>query len=426
MIGRTKQLDERILIEHCRAVAQRPDQLSMRAAAAVFGVDRQKSKARIADAIERATLAWDTSDRGELRRVTDFVGPIPPGHSVLGISTLRKTTIINDDGEEETVTQWVKTGKDKPSDKNFIDAAEAVLEGRVPIRLASTTFESAASRRTIDVIHISDMHIGMHAWSQETGSESYNLDRASFLLIGAIDELTLRPLSRHLVIKSHGDLLHADFRTPKTEASGHQVDADTRWFRVVAKAIDALVAAIDIGLCRYEKVTVVLQQGNHDYHTSSMLQFVLSAHFRNEPRVDVVVAAQDVKALRFGDVFLALTHGQYVKKEGANLALAIAADFARWWGITRHRYVHSGHVHHDFLKEFPGILHETHAVLAPKDVYAAFALYRAGRRIKMITYDGEHGEAHRKFVDVGMIGADLVERDFDFEIITRMEKEEDK
>lgn len=103
----------------------------------------------------------------------------------------------------------------------------------------------------------------------------------------------------------------------------------------------------------------------------------------------------------FGKVLIGATHGDTVKHEA--LLGVMASDKAEAWGRTKHRYWYTGHVHHQSVREFPGVICESFRTLAAKDAYAAGHGYRAGRDMVCITQHREHGEVERHRVDIGML-----------------------
>jgi hypothetical protein len=81
----------------------------------------------------------------------------------------------------------------------------------------------------------------------------------------------------------------------------------------------------------------------------------------------------------------------------------MAADRAEDWGQTKHRYWYTGHVHNQTVTELPGVVCESFRTLAARDAWASGAGYRAGRDMRAIVLDREHGEVERHRVDVGML-----------------------
>ena len=76
----------------------------------------------------------------------------------------------------------------------------------------------------------------------------------------------------------------------------------------------------------------------------------------------------------------------------------MAADRAKDWGETEHRYWLCGHIHHASMKEYPGVQVESFGTLAGNDAYAANGGWRSQRNMQAIVYHCEFGEVARSRV----------------------------
>jgi ribosomal protein S12 len=76
----------------------------------------------------------------------------------------------------------------------------------------------------------------------------------------------------------------------------------------------------------------------------------------------------------------------------------MAVDAAEDWGQCEHRIVLTGHVHHDSVKDFPGVRVESVRVLAAADAWSYGAGYRSKRDMKRIDFHKEYGEVARQLV----------------------------
>lgn len=81
----------------------------------------------------------------------------------------------------------------------------------------------------------------------------------------------------------------------------------------------------------------------------------------------------------------------------------MATDRAKDWGETEFRYLHTGHIHHDTMKEYPGVKVESFRTLAAKDAYATWNGYRSGQDSKAIVYHRDFGEVERHTVNIAMV-----------------------
>ena len=158
---------------------------------------------------------------------------------------------------------------------------------------------------------------------------------------------------------------------------------------------------VDEAVQKHEKVKLILEIGNHDPSSTIMLMEMFFMHFENEPRVEVDRSPRNCHVLEFGKNLIATHHGDKIKMD--RLPLVFADDFDEIWGRTKHRVVHTGHVHHDHIKEHPGMRTESHGILAPKDNYASFGGWRAKQSMKAIYYHRTHGEVGRNIVKPEML-----------------------
>jgi hypothetical protein len=128
------------------------------------------------------------------------------------------------------------------------------------------------------------------------------------------------------------------------------------------------------------------------------LSVALANIYENEPRVIIDISPAPFHYVRFGKVLIGAHHGHTCKAD--RLPGVMAADRARDWGETEYRYWMTGHIHHDTLKEYPGVKVESFRTLAAKDAYAAWGGYRSGQDSKCIVMHKEYGEVERHTVNI--------------------------
>jgi hypothetical protein len=316
---------------------------------------------------------------------------VPEGFRVKGTSTYY-------DAAGKVIGQWVKTSRlDEDRLKAF---TEAVAEIAAPFKgLASPVTEPGhTSSDLLCVYPMGDPHIGMYAWSQETGN-SFDLEIAEGSLVAAVDHLvSLAPPSDEALIVNVGDFFHGDDSTNRTARSGNALDIDTRWSKVLGVGIRAMRRCIDRALEKHRRVTVINAVGNHDDHSSVMLAICLAGYYEREPRVFVDISPTPFHWYRFGKVFLGVTHGHMAKPE--KLPGIMATDRPIDWGETLHRDWITGHLHHDILREFPGCKVHTIRTLAARDAWHNASGYRAGRDMKLFIYHREHGLINQHAVGI--------------------------
>ena len=325
----------------------------------------------------------------------DLNYPVPPGQRVKGISSL----INKETGE--TTRQWVKTEADKEQQEIIFRAAIEAMCSDLPKAKLVKQPESTNSELLV-VLPVGDHHFGMLAWGEETLGKDYNIKIAENLLCGAMDYLIdVSPQADEAAILILGDFLHYDGMVPVTPGSGHMLDADTRFQHVVRTALRSIRFLVNSALSKYGHVRLILEVGNHDQSMMPAFTEMFYMHYDDEPRITVDRSPHNCHAFTFGKNLIATHHGDKIKTD--RLPLIIATDYAEMWGTTEHRVVHTGHVHHDHLKEHPGLMTESHGILAPKDAYASKGGWRARQSMKSITYHKEYGEVGRLMFTPNML-----------------------
>lgn len=306
---------------------------------------------------------------------------IPSPLILCGTSTMVKT--------EDGLPQWLKTKVDPNKVEEAMRAAIDAMTISMP-----RVKPSKGPQHTLDTLctlyTLTDCHVGMRAWEPETGAD-WDLDIAERTLTGAIDYLMdASPPATTCVINQLGDWLHFDSLSPVTPTSGHLLDADSRYTKVVAVATRILRRVIDTALTKHGRVIVLMAEGNHDMASSVWLRHLFGLLYENEPRVKVLDSEIPYYVHTHGKVMLAFHHGHM--KNNSQLPLLFAAQYAVEWGRTTKRYCHTGHRHHVEEKEHSGMSVIQHATIAARDAYAARGGWIAERKIKAITYSKEYGE----------------------------------
>ncbi len=322
---------------------------------------------------------------------------VPEGHIISGVSTL-----VSGDGN--TLAQWVKTRKESESREELLLRLMRELPTQIPARESSIPKPTGSlSDDLLAVYPMGDPHIGMLSWAPETG-EDFDLGKAQKVMTSAMQELVTRgPRTKQALIVNLGDFFHADNEQNRTSRSGHALDVDGRWPKVLQVGIEIMVFMIDQALKHHESVRVVNEIGNHDDHSAMFLSVVLSAYYRNEPRVEIDMSPSRFHWHRFGKNLIGITHGHNTKH--GDLESIMAAERASDWGETIHRFWYCGHIHHSVKKEMRGCVIESFRTLAPRDAWAANAGYRSGRDMNRITLHREYGEVGREIVNAAYLQA---------------------
>lgn len=373
-----------------------PDDLSALQALAATGT--------FEDAAERIGLTTDQIN-ARIRQVErraakrgwspqhDNVRPVPPGYHLRGTSTLYR-------GDGSVAGQWVKTQIDK--DHRLELLLEAIKAAAEPLRGGYTPQdrELADCHEDLLVVYpMGDPHVGMYAWAEEAG-EDFDLEIAECDLLEAVDYLVSQvPPAKRAIVINVGDYFHADNMLNRTARSGHALDVDSRYAKVLRTGIRILRRIVEKALSRHEFVELVNVPGNHDDHSAIVLSQCLSLFYENDPRVRVRTEPVAYYYTRFGRNLIGATHGDKTKM--SDLPSIMAFDRPEDWGQTDHRYWYTGHVHHESKKEYRGCMIESFRTLAARDAYHQSAGYRAGRDMKADVLHREWGRKSR--VEVGIL-----------------------
>lgn len=312
-------------------------------------------------------------------------------------SITKTATYFGSDGN--VIGQWVS---EKPAEiakeklwREFAAALAADMPRAEPIAPPKVTRDELCA-----CYPVGDHHIGMLAWDKETG-EDYDLKIAEEALVNATDHLVaLAPMCDQALVVFLGDLMHFDSFEAVTPTSRNHLDSDGRFPKLVRTAIRAMRYLIEAAAKRHTKVQVIVEIGNHDLSSSIFLMECLRNIYENDKRITIDTSPMHYHYFDFGKNLVGTHHGHGAKL--ANLPLIMATDRPVEWGRTSHRYIWTGHVHHDQSKDHSGVKVESFRVLATEDAWAHQKGYRSKRDMKSIILHREHGEVARHTVNPGM------------------------
>ena len=302
----------------------------------------------------------------------------------------------------EVVQTWEQEKPEGRSAALALEAAAAALAVDLP-RAKPVKAPPLTNALLCNVYTITDFHMGMLAWHREGGAD-WDIPIATATLRGAFAQMVASaPAADTCVIAQLGDFLHYDGMVAATPTSGHPLDADGRFSKMVGASLFVLRAIVAHALARHRKVILLMAEGNHDIASSVWLRHMFKALYENEPRVQVIDSELPYYAYQFGKVMLGWHHGHLSKM--SNLSGVFSAQFRPMWGACPHVYLHTGHYHHRALKEDAGATVEQHPTLAARDAYSARGGYQSERAAIGITYHAEFGEVGRNTVRPEMLEA---------------------
>lgn len=353
---------------------------SHRKAAEALGI----GKSTVSDSIERARIVAARHGHAP----GHFVNGTAPGYAMGKVTVQRDAT--------GSVKQtWERQLPDQEYQREMMRAAFEAMAQDLP-RLKPLPAPKQTNALLANLYTLTDSHVGMLAWNKENLDPlgNWDLSIAEKTLVGCFQHMVnSSPPARVGIVAQLGDWLHSDgmgIIEGKTPTSGHTLDQDGRFSKIVAAAIRILRRVVDFALARHEKVVVLMAEGNHDLASSVWLRAMFKALYENEPRVEVIDSELPYYVYQHGVTMLAWHHGHLKKNEA--LPLLFASQFPKVWGATKKRYCHVGHRHHVEEKEHSGMSVVQHSTLAARDAYAARGGWMSERQCTAITYHAEYGK----------------------------------
>lgn len=354
---------------------------SVRAASRALGVPRSTLQYRLAREREE--------ERQEL-------GSIVPDD--FGID--KATITVEPDGS--LGRQWLKVKYDPETMREQLSEMREAFCEELPRFDLAIPSPSHGSSDLITVFVITDYHLGMLAWGPETGDD-WDLKIAERIFINyfryAIDN---SPQAETALFANIGDMLHFSGMSPITNRSGHVLDSDTRYAKLVRTAIRINKLAIAMLLQKYKSVKVLHAEGNHDDDASVWLRESFWSFYEDEDRVEVIRRPDPYYCVEFGKISLMFHHGHIRRMK--DIETSLLAKFRDVWGRTDKTYTHMGHLHNENVISTNTMKIEQHPTLAASDAHASRGGWLSNMRVSpVITYDRRYGEISRVVVPVEML-----------------------
>lgn len=330
----------------------------------------------------------------------DYTRPVPDGYKLRGVSSY-----YGKDGELRG--QWVKSQIDHERQAELLEAmVKGINDQLIRAPMVKAPVIDTPDKDLLVAYPVGDHHFGMLAWDKEAG-EDYDLPIAETVLADATDYLmAAAPPAETGLIALLGDFFHYDNFEPVTPRSKNQLDADSRFPKMIRVGLRAVKYMIAAGLKKHKTVHVIVEIGNHDPSTAICLMEALHFHYGDDPRVTIDTSPKHFHYYRFGKTLIGTHHGDMVKMP--QLPLIMAADRPGDWGDTTYRYWWTGHIHHSKVQaatgaqDYSGCSVESFRVLAAADAWAAHSGYRPIRDMKSIVIHQEFGEVSRNTVNPRM------------------------
>jgi hypothetical protein len=206
------------------------------------------------------------------------------------------------------------------------------------------------------------------------------------------------PPCKRMVINDLGDATHYETFRAETEASGHALDYDTRYWKMIRAYIRITRFIVERALAKAETVDYICNQGNHSRSNDIWIAATVDALYGETGRVNVLKNESPFIAYRMGKTLVVIHHGDKAKPE--RFRDVVVSDFARDWGETDFHYLDGGHVHHSQRKELAGCLFESWNNLAPRDKYAHDSGWRSKQCMTLVLRSRTYGEVGRHVMPI--------------------------
>ena len=323
-----------------------------------------------------------------------------PYKAIEGFGLARRSSLV--DAEGNVIQSWVI---EKPEDAQRWETFKLAMEElkRDLPRSPVIAEPSHTMDEYLAGYPVGDHHIGMLAWGDEVG-DSYDIKISESLLERAGSHLigTMLPAT-HCVVAFPGHFLHYDRLQAVTPQHKNLLDADGRAGKMVPAAIRAVRRLIEQAAERHQFVHVIIEFGNHDPMSSLWLMNMMAVLYEDNPRITVDTSPAMFHYYRWEKVLLATCHGDKLSMK--DMPLIMAADRAKDWGETDHRYVWTGHIHTHNAMDVKGVAVESFRVLPPTDAWAHQKGYRPIRDMKAVIFHKDFGEQARYSFNPEMMNA---------------------
>ena len=344
------------------------------------------TSANVSEKIQRFT-----GDSGEVEvRVPRFIATLDEAIAASGVDTAtwdvaswecRHYAMATADGPIQA--SYVKLRLVKRSlsmnPERIVEAVTRGLESALSAKVVTPRAVVRHSRpQVLRTRIITDLHFGGYAWDRNTGSENYDIAKASARAFAAnryLDAQVPDDVTETL-LAFLGDIFHYD--TPGgTTTGGTQLDLDSRVDLMLAAASEYCVTTV-AEEAEKRPVTVLVCEGNHDAILSKALRRMLLLVFAKHKNVTVREDYTPRQYVRWGGNLLGFTHGDGNRQRLVD-AMAVECGNLGIWDGAKCREYHHGHIHTESQRQktlwgaeaLQGTVVRSHIALVPTDGYHA-------------------------------------------------------
>jgi len=248
-------------------------------------------------------------------------------------------------------------------------------------------------------VSIPDLHLAKMSWGEETGHGNYDTKIAKEYFRSAFNSLMSHveglPINK-LIVPIGNDFFNSEGLSGATTAGTRQ-DDDSRWQKTFKNGCSLITDLLDYYSTKYN-IEIVIVAGNHDSEKCWHLGEYLQAWYRNNKAVNINNKSTQRKYYQFGNNLLMWTHGRNEKH--ADLPLIMARE-SKDFSLCKHHYVHLGHLHQDWLREYKGIKVRVLPSLCPPDAWHSEKGYVGNKQSAVsFLYSSDNGEVANFYYNI--------------------------
>lgn len=348
------------------------------------------TSANVSENVLDRTFKQDGDTASVETRVPRFIATLDEAIAAAGVDTVvwdvvgwesRSYPLQTKDGPVQGSYVKLKLAKRSLSmnAERIIDAVTRGLESALSAKVVTPRAVTRYTRpKVLRTRIITDLHFGGYAWDRNTGSENYDIAKASAKAFAAnryLDAQVPDDVTETLMAFL-GDIFHYD--TPGgTTTGGTQLDLDSRVDLMLAAASEYCVTTV-AEEAEKRPVTVLVCEGNHDAILSKALRRMLLLVFAKHRNVTVREEYTPRQYVRWGGNLLGFTHGDGSRQRLVD-AMAVECGNLGIWDGAKCREYHHGHIHTESQKQkvlwgaeaLQGTVVRSHIALVPTDGYHA-------------------------------------------------------
>lgn len=305
----------------------------------------------------------------------------------------RRSTLYGADGE--VIGEWIIRKPEDEAQNDFISALNKhFVENVQQLKAPALISFGDESEDDLALFMSIDEHLNMRSLIDKTGLD-YGLEDAVNVIEERFEKIVSRTTkTKKALYVNLGDIFHQNDHMNVTPQSKNVLDSDQSFDSAADAAVLLHRKKVQTLLRNYDEVEIHGVAGNHDIDSSGWLLRCLAIAYENETRVSSIFHANEMFTYQHGNTMLGFHHGHRMKPD--MLASAITDQFSSMYGQTSMRYLHTGHIHHDSMKDvFGGYLWHSHRTIAPKDWHSHSNGYITRRSMKSFVYNVHEGEVSK-------------------------------